>query len=1240
MAIAAVAGLASVGSAMIAAGAFAIGWGAALGAFALGAGLSMVSRALAPKPDLGAQLQGITQTTREPAGPRQLVYGQMRVGGQVVFISHSGTDNKYLHMAIAFASHEIESYEEIWFNDNRIWTLSGGFVGDWGTYVTIDRKFGTAGQAASTDLVNANVRWTTNHKLSGIAYIAFRLEWNQDKFPQGVPNITTVLKGRKVYDPRTSTTAYSQNPALCIRDYLLDSKYGLGESSSLIDDASVIAAANICDEDVSLDGGGTQDRYQCNGVVNTANQIKGNIEQILSAMGGKLAYSGGKYFIDAAGYVAPTIEFTEADCTTDVQTQTRQSRRSAYNGVKGIFVSEEKEYKVLDYPAQISSAYATEDGDPIYLDMALPFVTNNTQAQRLAKIALLKSRQQVVITMSVNLKGLQVKIGDTVKVTNARLGYDEKVFEVIDYSLAITEGNLGVNLTLIETAAAIYDWATSDEQDFLSGGVLDLYDGRTVDNVTSLAKTEIALRGPDGNTTTTTELTWTAPDDAFVDFYKVRYNVSGTTNYFHAETKETRILLTGLDVTVTYDFRVQVQNLLGVTSSGATLTAEVFNGDTTAPAIPTNTSATGGIQTITAEWTNDDADIDYAYTLIFVETSNTQPTNYSNPTAKVAGEEYVLTGLSGAVTRWFFLANVDFSGNISGFSAGFSGTSVVAQSADIADNSIGSDELADNAVGSDQIANDAVGSDQIADDAVTADQIADGAVELTAFASGIQPVQVVSTLPASAAQGDMAFLTTDNNVYRYNGSAWTKAITLTEVTDSGALAALSNIDLSYVTDAGNLAALNTVGSSQIDDDAITNAKIAVDAIQGDVIAAGAITANKIGANAVTTAKIANDAITTALIAAEAITTTEIGSNAITTAKIAANAITASEIAANAVTANEIAANTITAGQIATGAITADEIAANAVTAAAIAANTITASEIAANAITATEIAAGTITASEIASDTITANQIAAGAIAADEIATGAVTTAKLAAGAVTANEIASNTVTAAQIASNTITANEIASSTITANELAAGTITSNEIAANTITAGQIAAGAISTDELAANAVTAAKITAGTITFDKLLGGVIENTTDTLASSVSISPSDGVVTIDSVTLAAPSDTTLGHKPLVIVKMEWNIIGSSNWDDDGGDLPEVRFIVNDVSGASELGQIASFYYTHHSLNDTSVSYAKHTAEMIGFFNTAITAAKTFYIKGAVTNFDGQVSQDRITVTDCDVIVAGIR
>lgn len=992
MAIAAVAGLASLGGAMIAAGTFAIGFGAAVGAFALGAGLSMVSRALAPKPNLGAQMRGITQTSREPAGSRKIVYGKMRVGGQVVFISNSGDDNKYLHMAIAFASHEIESYEEIWFNDKKVWTLSGGFQSDWGTYVTIDRKFGTDAQAASTDLVNANVLWTTNHKLSGIAYIAFRLEWDTDKFPQGVPNITAVLKGKKVYDPRTASTGWSQNPALCLRDYMLDDKYGLGEVTANIDSTAINAAANLCEEQVTLDAGGTQDRYQCNGVIETGNQIRANIEQLLASMGGMLTYSGGKYFIDGAEYKAPALTFTEADVISDIQTQTKQSRRGVYNGVKGIFVSEEKNYKVLDYPPQISSTYATEDGDPIYLDMALPFVTNNTQAQRLAKIALLKSRQQVVINMTVNLKGLQVKIGDTINVTNDRLNYSSKVFQVIDYSLAIADGGaLAVNLACIETASAIYDWATSDEEDFLSGGELDLYDGRTVANVTNLALTEVGFKGPDGNVISAVDLTWTAVTDAFVELYKVRYNKTGTTNYFYASSREPRVYISGLDITSNYDFRVQAENLIGVSSTGTTLSNQALNGDTTAPSVPTSTGATGGIQTITAEWTNP-SDIDFKHTEVFVNTSNSIP---SSPTAVVDGEEYIVSGLSGAVTRYFWLKSVDFSGNKSAATASFNATSVVA----------GSSDIADDAVGSDQIANDAVGSDQIADDAVGSDQIASGAVDITAFASGIEPVQVVSTLPASAAQGDMAFLTTDSNLYRYNGSAWTKAITLTEVSDSGALAALSNIDLSYVTDAGNLAALNTVGSSQIDNDAITNAKIAVDAIQGDVIAAGAITTTTIADDAISTAKIAANAITAGEIAAGAVTATQIAAGTITASELAANSVTANAIAAGSVAADEIAAGAITTAKITAGAVTANEIAANTVTAAQIASDTITANQIASSTITANELAAGTITANEIASNTITAGQIAAGAINTDELAANSVNADKIQVNSITVDKL-------------------------------------------------------------------------------------------------------------------------------------------------------------------------------------------------------------------------------------------
>ncbi len=674
MAVSAVAGLVSAAGGLIAAKGvltavtfFGLTGGTALAAmFALGAGVSMLSRALIPKPDLGAQMRGTTVTTRDPAGNRKIIYGRVRVGGNVVFIAHSGSDNKYLHLAVVFATHHITAYDEVWFNDNKIWTASSGFQDDWGTYVTMDTtKLGTSGQTASSVLTPVT-EWTTDHKLSGIAYLAFKLEWNQDKFPQGVPNITAVIRGKRVFDPRTSVTGYSTNPALCVRDYLLDQDYGLGESNLNIDSTAVEAAADLCEEQVSIDAGGTQDRYQCHGVIDTGNQIKSNIEQLLSAMGGRLTYSGGKYFIDGAEYRAPTVTIDESVIISPIKTQTKQSRRSIYNGVKGTFISEEKNYKILDYPAQISSTYATEDGDPIFLDMPLPFVTNNLQAQRLAKIALLKSRQQVVISMTVNLAGLKIKVGDTISLNYDKLGYSGKVFEVIGYELVLTNnGEIGVQLECIETASSIYDWTTSDEEDFLSGGELDLYDGRTVDNVTSLSLTEIGLRGPDGGVSSAVQLTWTAPDDAFIEYYKIRYNKNGTTDYFEIQTRETNIFIPGLDITSNYDFRVQVENLLGVTSTGTTLSNQALNGDTTAPGAVTNVVVTSTIKTLVVEWDNP-TDIDLKHINIYADDNGvTQP---ATPVAQVSGTEYVYPAKTSEglnFRKYFWLEAEDYSGNTS-----------------------------------------------------------------------------------------------------------------------------------------------------------------------------------------------------------------------------------------------------------------------------------------------------------------------------------------------------------------------------------------------------------------------------------------------------------------------------------------------------------------------------------------------------------------------------------------------
>lgn len=88
-------------------------------------------------------------------------------------------------------------------------------------------------------------------------------------------------------------------------------------------------------------------------------------------------------------------------------------------------------------------------------------------------------------------------------------------------------------------------------------------------------------------------------------------------------------------------------------------------------------------------------------------------------------------------------------------------------------------------------------------------------------------------------------------------------------------------------------------------------------IDGDNIQDAAITEAKIGAFAVTTAKIGAGAVTTAKIAASAVTATEIAASTITNAKMAADSINTTQIVNSAVTTAKIADGAITQAKRAT-----------------------------------------------------------------------------------------------------------------------------------------------------------------------------------------------------------------------------------------------------------------------------------------------------------------------------------
>ncbi len=168
-----------------------------------------------------------------------IVYGRRQVGITRVFVESSGTDNQYLYMAGVLCEGEIEEVEQIFIDDKQVIfdgdldhgttrEVSGGDANFYksGSLIQVQAFNGTDTQVASSILTNST-NWTSDHKLSGVSYVAFRFKWNQDVF-SSIPQVRVTLKGKKVFDPRDSSTSWTPNSALVLLDYLRNSRYGKG----------------------------------------------------------------------------------------------------------------------------------------------------------------------------------------------------------------------------------------------------------------------------------------------------------------------------------------------------------------------------------------------------------------------------------------------------------------------------------------------------------------------------------------------------------------------------------------------------------------------------------------------------------------------------------------------------------------------------------------------------------------------------------------------------------------------------------------------------------------------------------------------------------------------------------------------------------------------------------------------------------------------------------------------------
>lgn len=510
-----------------------------------------------------AEAQDAKRMVRGSSEPRRIIYGRARVSGPLIYAASYGGQKEWILLVIPLADHTCQSIDAIWLGETRIPAADidvNGLVtgGRFANNVYVKRYLGTQ-TAADPDLVaNSPDGWTAADKLTGITYIYLRMRFNADLFPYGIPNISAEVTGKAaILDPRTSTTAYANNWALCILDYL-KAEYGLAATDDEIDLPSFIAAANLSDELVPLNQAATQTqkRYTLDGSFTLDEAPIDVIEKMLAPGGGALVYVAGKYRLYGGAYNAPAITLTPSDMAADFEVTTKPPRRDLFNSVRGNFIDPDRFWQSSEFPPQQAAALITEDGEEIWREIDLPFVLDAPRAQRVAKQLLLRARQSILFKGSFRYASLDLTVWQVVALTIPDLGWVAKPFRIMSWSFSPESGL--ISLVMQEEQVASYAWTWDAAANTPEIADTTLVSPLNVAAPKGMGATESLFATRDGaGVRTAVTLNFLEPKNPFIREYQVQYALEGAASWQTAPPVLVPPALVSDLANGTYDFRVR-----------------------------------------------------------------------------------------------------------------------------------------------------------------------------------------------------------------------------------------------------------------------------------------------------------------------------------------------------------------------------------------------------------------------------------------------------------------------------------------------------------------------------------------------------------------------------------------------------------------------------------------------------------------------------------------------------------
>jgi hypothetical protein len=441
----------------------------------IAAGISIGSSVLRPKPPRNSPANADRlRANIDPLTPRKTVIGNTAMATDVRDEEFTG-NQEFFHRFIVCASHKVQSIDEIWFDDKRVWTATSGVEGEAVGYLTVTTR--TEGSAANA--INISARMGSTRRYTGLAYVylRYKLTGNSRRtdspYAQSIPTRITIRgKGAALPDPRnpahdmadqttwTWSDSASRNPALALLFYLLGYKIngklavGKGIPPERIDLDSFVTAANICDELVSAPGGGTEPRYRCDGVWSEGDSPTTVIDMLKSCMNADLDDVGGKLRLTVFhnDLATPVADFSDIDIIDAFTWQPEAPLDSTFNVVRGVYTdpSNNSLYQQVDYPEQREASPDSIDRIDTF---NLPMVQSAGQAQRLAQLRLQRQKYAGVFEAEFQASAWKITKNSVIRLSFSQTGFSNKFFRVAE--MEVRQDGI-VPLKLREEDPAIY----------------------------------------------------------------------------------------------------------------------------------------------------------------------------------------------------------------------------------------------------------------------------------------------------------------------------------------------------------------------------------------------------------------------------------------------------------------------------------------------------------------------------------------------------------------------------------------------------------------------------------------------------------------------------------------------------------------------------------------------------------------------------------------------------------------